>query len=338
MDTPDILHASSEVAKQPLAKTVAEMFNTEGTSIAETAAGVGNCQSKGFCWEITGDRLGQGQHAEVFEVKKWDIKKGGYIEGGFALKVAKGDPNDVQNDDVAEVEAEAKLVDSIHSNYGNAIGQPSAQCPNVVPVYDKQPCLCQVNKQRLAQIPIRRRGAYVTKKMGGDLFHWVYKDGNSPSKCRGRGGREVYRDQLLAGLHCTHKYGKVAHHDIKSDNVLYDKLSNDDGCPDQLYIADFGLAEPLGKITTFFPPRGLQTSLHRVTDCIEGGASNLDIHVYNQQKELVGYTVSKRIDYCGLIFMCWRDLGWGIKIPDYPFFNCGGMGTGRKEQFTSEGR
>jgi len=361
------------VGKQPLSKTVAKMFKIEGTSVTETAAGAGSCQSRNIWTKTNPKPLGNGDHAEVFEVAKYDAENHRWI-GKYAMKVAL---NDNEN---KEVVAEATLLESIHDNYKKA--GKGELCPNVVPVYDKEPCLYDPSTKQTHTTP----GAYISKKFEGDLENWL--DEHDMKQCRGRQGKDVYREQLLRGLNCAHQYGHVAHTDIKADNYLYNKLSSDDGCPDQIYLADFGLAEELGEVTTFFGENGLRESQHRVTDIIKGGADNLNIRVFKdfmykvvfedyesnekikekdrktakrglrrvdyptsrlvddkadlvENTQAVGYKVSELIDYCGLIMMCNTDFGWRMPIPGYTTkesLNCGGMGRGRERVYTGADR
>merc|ERR1719297_719736 len=106
--------------------------------------------------------------------------------------------------------------------------------------------------------------------MGGDLLDW--KEANAVT-CSDR--KDALNKQLLTGLNCLHKYGKIIHDDLKHDNVLYDKLSG--GCPENLFIADFGLSEPLGEVARVFKAKDLRRSVHLVTDIFETGSSNLGI-------------------------------------------------------------
>lgn len=366
------------VGKQPLSKTVAKMLKIEGTSVTETAAGAGSCQSRNIWAKTNPKPFANGGHAEVFEVAKYDAENRQWT-GKYVLKVAL---DDSENE---EVVAEATLLESIHSNYkkDKKNAGKGDLCPNVVPVYDKEPCLYDTSTKQIHRTP----GAYITKKFEGDLENWL-DEHDKMKQCRGRQGKDVYREQLLRGLNCAHQYGHVAHHDIKPDNYLYDKLSSEDGCPDQIYLADFGLAEPLGDVTTFFGQEGLKESVHRVTDAIKGGDDNLHIRVLKDftykvvfedyastekikekdrktakrglrgvdqptsrlvddradlvvETHAVGYKVSEKIDYCGLIKMCNTDFGWRMPIPGYTTkesLNCGGMGSGRKRVYTGADR
>lgn len=258
----------SPVKKQPLAKTVAEMFTHLGTSAIETEATAGSCET-GTRWVKVQDMaIGAGSNAEIFEIRK--ISQDGTRK--FALKVA-FDSNGVEGK--KEVLAEADLLANIHNSY--RLAGKGDQCPNLVPMFEKEPCVCNANLKGCKVI----EGSYVTIRMSGDLDKWVYKQGGTSklqgSQCRARNGKDVWRQQLLTGLDCLHTYGKFAHQDLKADNVLYDGLNSADDCPNELYIADLGLSEPLGKRVGFFDPPYYSKSNHLVADVWEQGPDNLGI-------------------------------------------------------------
>lgn len=279
--------------KQHLFETVDEMLNgsdvaiidnvktasSEGTSLAEMLADVRSCAGRSVWVRTDTPMLGKGAYAEIFEVGFLDIQNSQLqnppyhlhiVHPHFALKVASNEKDgkpltpEEYEDAKKDVDAEANILATIHGNY-RAAGN-SDLCPNVVPLISNRPCFFDenINKVRMLE------GAYVTKKMGGDLFGW--KKANAVT-CSDRS--HILNNQLLTGLNCLHNYGQIVHDDLKHDNVLYDKLSG--GCPENLFIADFGLSEPLGKVTDAFNAKDIRRSVHLVTDIFETGASNLDI-------------------------------------------------------------
>mmetsp|Transcript_98343 Transcript_98343/g.194920 ORF Transcript_98343/g.194920 Transcript_98343/m.194920 type:complete len:420 (-) Transcript_98343:88-1347(-) len=366
----------SPVKKYPLAKTVAEMFNNLDTSATETDASAGSCEGRTLWVKVQDEAIGAGANAEVFEIRKQSSQGG---TNKYALKVAFASKGVAGK---KEVLAEADLLANIHNNY--RLAEKGDQCPNVVPMYEKQPCVCDA-KFKVCKVV---EGAYVTIKMSGDLDKWIYKKGGKSkllnSQCRERNGKDVWRQQLLTGLDCLHTYGKVAHQDLKADNVLYDGLNSADHCPNELYIADLGLSETLGKETGFFDPPDYLRSNHLVADVWEKGPNVLGIKVKTRVKyqkvyedfarkvtgwrevgvptsrmiftpatfeyrERPGYVVSKLIDYCSLINLMHRDLGYGVLVPGYDTdetksnLDCGMMGMERhkktrEEHFTGRDR
>jgi len=256
----------SPTPKQPLAQTVAEILKEEGASLAEVKASAGSCHNRDIWYK--GKFLGSGNYANVFELTKKD-----HVQKVYALKVGKEDKPRAKE----EVIAEAELLARIHGNHESAgLGH---QCPNVVPVYEIEPCMYNATSKTITVM----EGSYVTAKMDGDLANWIDEKGGASKlqkqQCRGRNGRDVWRQQLLKGLECAHVHGKVAHSDFKADNLLYDKLNALDGCPNELYLADFGLSEPLGKTADFFSAKDYFGSSHLVSNCWEQGPPTLNLNV-----------------------------------------------------------
>jgi len=293
-DTPSATKLESPPPKQPLFKTLAEMgINSNGASLAEELVIEGSCSNRHVWARTPKAMLGEGAYAEIFEVAQFDPVREQWKTGpDYALKVAKTVKDGKQmtaekiEQEKKNVNAEADLLSTIHNNY--KLAGKGDLCPNVVPMLARKPCVYNQQTKRVESLS----GAYVTIKMTGDLLSWKRKR-LDPARCRGRGGKDVYREQLLNGLNCVHEYGKMAHHDLKEDNVLYDTV-NADKCPENLYIADFGLSEPLGRETGSFDHKWLTKSGHLVEDVIAGASSNLDIKLFKQKYV---YTVFQDVEY-----------------------------------------
>lgn len=292
-DTVSSTKVESPPPKQPLFQTVAEMgiIDSTGASFAEKLA-VGSCTNRVVWAKTTRPRLGAGAYAEIFEVAKFDPKTNAWTsEPNYALKVAstsKGgkplSPEKIE-EEKKNVDAEANLLAKMHESYKRS-GKGDL-CPNVVPMLSNYPCVYNSKTKTVEMLS----GAYVTIKMSGDLQSWQKKR-IDPATCPGRGGKDIYREQLLNGLKCVHEHGKIAHHDLKADNVLYEGLKNN--CPETLYIADFGLSEPLDRHTSSFSHQWIAKSGHLVEDVMAGGSSNLGIKVF--QKKYI-YSVFEDIAY-----------------------------------------
>lgn len=281
-------HGSPESPKQkqPLYKTVAEVAemlhgnNSGKTSFAEASTIEGSCAGT-IVWGISSGMVGEGAYAEIFEVQMYDEIMRNFKTGvpqKYVLKIAKTktdrDGNTMSEEDIVramkDVDAEAELLSLIHAEYQKK--ENENRCPNVVPVIAQHPCLYNTDLQ-ISQ-PVS--GAYITMKMAGDLEKWSKKYSVDP--CRSKIEQD-YHVQLMTGLDCLHEYAKIAHQDLKDDNILYDELDSNN-CPQNLYIADLGLSEPIGKRARFFDRTSMANSYHLITDQFGVEKSNLGIQWY----------------------------------------------------------
>ena len=182
----------------------------------------------------TGQVLGEGEFGTVSKVQRvtasgWDYGWLDYLGLGsgdfFAMKEVK----DVEDEDErasAEyaAEQEIEVMAAVKKQH----------CEHVLPLIEESPCVGGKKKEY----------AIVTELMPWDLDKWSQKYGGYgkvPQACY----QKVF-DALQAGLSCMHAAG-YAHLDIKADNVLFQDLDSE-GCPVNLKVADFGLAERLGSL------------------------------------------------------------------------------------------
>ena len=135
-------------------------------------------------------------------------------------------------------------------------------------------------------------------------------------------------------MKCFHKAGYV-HGDIKPDNILYGSI-DDQGCPEDIILADFGLTTKVGELNTKFDHKWWKISFHIPETMFDGVKDPLGLTETARLKNggtVPVVTMKPVLDLCSLAFLL-RPLVPGIvslvlqeKLGKGA---CGKMGPGRK--------
>jgi len=144
---------------------------------------------------------------------------------------------------------------------------------------------------------------------------------------------ESISQMMLRGLRCLHMKTGYIHGDFKGDNVLIGGGRTKDGCPNEVYISDFGLSRQIGMVFDRFENVEYRRSGHLVSSLFWGEEDVLGI------RNGTGYLVDARIDFCSWAYVNVGDLrNPKLSLPwlGYPFgYNpwngeCGDMGPWRE--------
>ena len=245
--------------------------------ITETTNETETCGTKGKpSYEIIG-KLGQGNWGAVYKVRTKTGRK--YFKTQyqyFALKV----PLPANPNAAAENVKEANIMGAVH-------------CTHVLPLVEKAPCVAQHGQLRTA---------FVTKLMPGDLQKWSEQASQwKKNKCLLKIFNEIY-----SGLECFHKAGYV-HGDIKPDNILYSSI-DDQGCPEDIILADFGLTTKVGQLNTKFDHKWWMGAFHIPETMFDGVKDPLGLTetVRRNGRTEALVTMKPVLDWCSLAFLLRR--------------------------------
>ena len=268
--------------------------------ITETTNETETCGTKGKpSYEITG-KLGQGNWGAVYKVRTKTGRKYQY----FALKV----PLAANPQAAAENVKEANIMGAVH-------------CMGVLPLVEKAPCVAQNGQLSTA---------FVTKLMPGDLQKWSEQASQSKkNKCIEKISNEIY-----SGLKCFHKAGYV-HGDIKPDNILYSSI-DDQGCPEDIILADFGLTTKVGELNTKFDHKWWKISFHIPETMFDGVKDPLGLTETARLKNggtVPVVTMKPVLDLCSFAFLLRRLVPGIVSLVLQEKLGkgaCGKMGPGRQ--------
>ncbi|CAK9115070.1 unnamed protein product [Durusdinium trenchii] len=258
-------------------------------------------------YETTGNVLGEGTYGTVYEVEK-KIEKKWYKrrqrQQGFAVKVP-------ESDGIKDLQKEIAVLDEVGT------------CDGVMPMVEKSPC---VDDEKLPN-------SFVTKRYAGDLYKWARR---FKPRARARCYRKVY-NQVVAGLQCMWDRGWI-HNDVKAGNIFYERIGQD-GCPEGVVLADFGLSRQIGHSIRPFDEEDYMSAYYVVESLFYGMEDPLKIRKSFEKKNGGGSVVraaaDKKIDLCSFAYMI--DSIWGkaertlqkILGPG----PCGPMGSGRRKLY-----
>ncbi|CAK9004178.1 unnamed protein product [Durusdinium trenchii] len=122
--------------------------------------------------------------------------------------------------------------------------------------------------------------------------------------------RKVY-NQVVAGLQCMWDRGWI-HNDVKAGNIFYERIGQD-GCPEGVVLADFGLSRQIGHSIRPFDEEDYMSAYYVVESLFYGMEDPLKIRKSFEKKNGGGSVVraaaDKKIDLCSFAYMI--DSIWG---------------------------
>jgi hypothetical protein len=244
--------------------------------------------------------LNSGTYGQVWAVK-------GPI-AGVALKMPKNPGSQGDCQDLREEAEKMRLIEK-------AVKQFPSCTASIMTVLDDEPCRVRSDGETI--IPVG--GSYAMTLMGGDL------NDKFPSHCL-----DGIVDKATTAINCLHNAGWV-HSDVKRGNFLWRGLDKN-GCPEQIRLADFGLAGKKDTMTTMFSEESFFNNA-----AVYMSSDTFDISRAKRKENPNLWKLRVSVDHPKWRFKLVPAIDWcsfhfdfNVKYGRYWKGECGPMGDGRK--------